>query len=115
MATIYHPAVQNYTRKAGDTSGIGFYVPIAIPLTGKTVRFQVRDLELDTLILQKISTTAGQITVTDQHVEINLTNADVKLLNATYGYDVECYATDLSTVQTLLTGTITYNKEYSHA
>lgn len=117
MATIYHPAEKNYTRKAGDTSGIGFYVPTEINLTGLTVRFQMREQGSDRLKLQKLSTVSGEITVTlsTNHVWIAFTNADVKLLNAKYNYDIEAFTpSTLAVVQTLQTGTITFNKEFSH-
>lgn len=114
MATIYHPAEKDYFRKAGDTSGFGVYAPAAIPLTGKTVKFQLREIGSDRIIYTKLSTTVGQITVTDQHIEVAITNTDTALLDGVYAYDLEIYSADKSYVQTLQTGKVTYKREYSH-
>ena len=95
---------------------MGFYVPIAIPLTDLIVRFQVREKGSGKLKFQKLSTVPGEITVTleTQHIWIQFLNADTKLLKESYNYEVECYNESLTYVQTLRKGTLTFNEEYSH-
>ena len=115
MATIYHPATINYIRHAGDTTGIGMAVPIAVSLSGKIVRFQMRERGSGKLKLQKLSTVTGEITVTGQAYWVQFLNIDVKLLHDTYNYEIECYTANLSTVQTLQKGMITFEEENSHA
>lgn len=116
MATVYHPAVKHYTRHAGDTSGIGFYVPTEINLTGLTVRCQVRESS-GKLAIQKLSTILGQVTVNTGtgHVWVAFTNVDTKRRSGVYNYEIEAFTpVTFETVQTLLTGTLTYSEEFSH-
>ena len=109
METI-DPAVLNDHWQAGQTAYIDFDVPISVPLTGKIIRYQVRDNQGES-ILEKLS--PAKITVTDQNVLIAFPPADFRGKEGAYLHGCDACSVDATYEQPLFTGVLTINKEVS--
>ena len=74
------------TRQQGDISDVVFVLQNTLPLTGMTVKFQVRNSRGD-LLLDKVSPT--NITVVGQQITIPLLKVDTETLKGTLTWECE--------------------------
>ena len=74
------------TRQQGDISDIVFVLQNTLPLTGMTVKFQVRNTKNE-LLIDKVSPT--NITVVGQQITIPLLKVDTETLKGTLNWECE--------------------------
>jgi len=108
--TTYKAATLNKTFEEGQTADISGTVPITVSLSGKTLRYQVRDNQGD-LILEKLS--PAKITVVDQAFNIPYLPADTRGKAGTYNHELDAVSTDGTYEQPLFRGVLTLEKENS--
>lgn len=87
MSTYLIDSRFTITRQAGDISDVVFVMQNTLPLTGMTVKFQVRSSR-GVLIIDK-TTANGSITVVGQQITIPLLATDTYGYKGTFNWECE--------------------------